>query len=226
MLTDIIQALKNFARGIMQAIEAITNIRAALDVVKGKGLAVVEISSLEEYLNALAQDVAKLSATSDEVEKQNHEYSIKKLATNIDVWKSQLAYQATQDAEMFKSVIEAGQTALKSASLINGGAAVALLACLGNLLAKDPPSEILVIVPRLASALYIFVLGVGFAGVATAIRYLSQAFYSAKWEKRGKTAQIAAITFAVASFVAFFWGGIKATQTITNAQITSCELGE
>jgi hypothetical protein len=207
----------------MQAIEAITNIRAALDVVKGKGLAMVNISSLEEYLNALAQEATKLNATSAEAETQSHEYSTKKSATNIEVWKSQFAYQATQDAEMFKSVIEAGQTALKSASLINGGAAVALLACLGSLLAKDPPSEILAIVPGLASALYIFVFGVGFAGVATAIRYLSQAFYFAKWEKRGKTAQFVAMAFAVASFVAFFWGGIEATQTITNAQITSCK---
>jgi len=42
---------------------------------------------------------------------------------------------------MFKSVIDAGTVALRSATLINGGAAVALLAFIGNIWEKGVAEE-------------------------------------------------------------------------------------
>ena len=47
-------------------------------------------------------------------------------------YNAERAAELSFDIEMFKSVIIAGQAALKSAILINGGATVALLAFIGS----------------------------------------------------------------------------------------------
>ena len=58
--------------------------------------------------------------------------------------------------------------------LINGGAAVALLAFLGNLITNNSGAA----VPSFANAMQAFVLGVFLAAVAYALTYLSQICYN------------------------------------------------
>ena len=143
------------------------------------------------------------------LETQNSErvQATRKFEDEMEVWKVNAPL-------MFNSVIEAGLSALKSATLINGGAAVSLLAFLGNLLTKDPPYGTTYPIHALSQAMLIFFLGVGFSGVATASRYFSQASYSSENECQGDLFRWLAIILALLSFGAFFYGGIEAYYAI------------
>jgi hypothetical protein len=111
---------------------------------------------------------------------------------------------------MFKSVIEAGRTALNALILMNGGAVVALLAFLGNALAKEPPSGFKFRVQVINAAMLVFVLGVGWAGVSLALRYLTQLLGHGRSASVGNKMNYAAIVSGLASLALFFAGGITA----------------
>ena len=101
----------------------------------------------------------------------------------------------------------------RSLLVLNGGAAIALLTFIGNVLNKRPESE-----QRLSHAstvsIRLFVWGMIFATLTAAASYLSQASFV---ELKGKTASWtgnafrgAAVIFAVLSLTAFGWGAIGA----------------
>jgi len=81
--------------------------------------------------------------------------------------------------EMFKAVIMAGQAAIKSAILINGGAAVALLAFTGHVFTTSQDSEV---TAKLACAMAYFVGGIVSGAVASGVVYLTQFMYA--YDKR------------------------------------------
>ena len=110
----------------------------------------------------------------------------------------------SQEVEMFRSVITAGQNALRSVFLMNGAAAVAILTFIGNLANNDPQR-----IPSLAPSLTVFVSGVLLVTVASGATYLSQWFYAhpPKWSRyTGFTLNALAIVLAIASYCAFAWG--------------------
>lgn len=111
------------------------------------------------------------------------------------------------DLEMFRSVIQSGQNALKSALLMNGGASIALLAYIGKLTEAQQAR-----IPAFADALVIFVLGVLAIVVASGSTYLSQWFYaeSEKKERTGLAFNITAVFLGILSYVLFIWGMRKA----------------
>ena len=91
----------------------------------------------------------------------------------LEQWKAQfqsnLAQCAAENAlnlEMFKSVILAGQTALKSCTIMNGGAAVALLAFIGSIWNKSTDIKILKL---LLFSMILYVFGVFYGVVATGL---------------------------------------------------------
>ena len=115
---------------------------------------------------------------------------------------------------MFRSVISAGQSALRSAFLMNGGGAVAVLAFIGNLANNDPQR-----IPSLAPSLTVFVTGVLLVTVASGGTYLSQWFYahiSKRSRYTGHTFNILAIVSAIASYCAFAWGIFDAYTVFAN----------
>jgi hypothetical protein len=83
--------------------------------------------------------------------------------------------QVTWNQEMFKSVISAGQVALRSVILINGGAAVALLAFIGSIWDKSTIDNLTI--KKLLISMAGFVLGVLLGGVAASLTYLVQLLY-------------------------------------------------
>ena len=88
---------------------------------------------------------------------------------------AQYSAERAQDIELFKAVILSGQAALKSAILINGGAAVALLAFIGSVFKSSPNS---VVITKLSCAMVYFVIGVLSGAVASGTAYISQFFYA------------------------------------------------
>ncbi len=77
--------------------------------------------------------------------------------------------------EMFRTVVEYGRDALKAAMLINGGAAVAVLAFIGNIWTIEGSDDA---VRSLACAVAMFGFGVLFAAVSSAFTYITQYFYN------------------------------------------------
>lgn len=183
----------------MNAVEAIEHVRNVLVKTRQQGVSAVQIDAFEAYLADFQKEAPMIGA---EEAKRNYELEIERWELNSAV-----------ELEMFKSVIEAGQTALKASLLMNGGAAAALLAFMGNFLTKDPaPQAGSPMISGIGAALLSFVLALGFAGTATGFRYLSQAAYasSQRWRMSGHVLTVVSIVLALASYFGFFYGAYRA----------------
>jgi hypothetical protein len=122
---------------------------------------------------------------------------------------SQLAeHRAQHEAqlEMFKSVIETGQTAVNTAILVSGGASVALLAFIGNLMTKGQPAPL----PQaFVWALCAFGGGVLLGAMATGARYIAQHSYSRPmpaWQCAGTVFQVVCVGLVLATYGLFAAG--------------------
>ena len=111
--------------------------------------------------------------------------------------------------ETFKSLIEISLAGLKLLALFNGGAAVALLAYLGNVAGKGLP------VPRMHFPMSCYVVGLFCCGLAYLSGYMTQAvLYGEIVEREPEGShvkyQVAGVITAAASLVAFVWGSLAA----------------
>ena len=185
----------------MKTADLITDLKNAIAATKAQGNSTLPIANLESYLS----EMERINSGEETFETQNseREQATRKFEHEMEVWKVNAPL-------MFNSVIEAGLSALKSATLINGGAAVSLLAFLGNLLTKDAPYGTNYPIHELSHAMLIFFFGVGFSGIATAARYFSQAAYAEDKESLANFFRWVAIVLALLSFGAFFCGGLAA----------------
>lgn len=124
---------------------------------------------------------------------------------------SALAYSLQQDhekdLEMLRATIVTGQSALKSALLINGGAAVAMLAFIGNAWSTPKTAQL---VAGLAYGLSLFVWGVMSAACAAGATYLSQAGFGGEFgtnsQRIGRTGMVLAILGVIGAYVLFGLG--------------------
>jgi hypothetical protein len=110
--------------------------------------------------------------------------------------------------EMFRTVIQSGQNALKTAMLMNGGASIALLAFIGKLTEARQGH-----IPAFTNALAVFVLGVFCIVVASGTTYLSQWFYAEEdgWKhKTGFGFNLVSIFLGLSSYGLFLWAMTKA----------------
>ena len=122
------------------------------------------------------------------------------------------AYRAEVDSNgrMLEATIALAGMALKSAMLINGGAAVAMLAYLGNVASKE------VEVGSIPGALSFFVAGVLSAAIGTGCGYLCQATYAEGHHKWGIGLRIAAAVLVISSYIFFGLGGAEAYGSFSN----------
>ena len=138
--------------------------------------------------------------------KQGDEDTISKVA--FEQWKmehaSNLARYSAENAhqvEMFKSVILAGQNALKSVILINGGAAVAILAFVGSTWDKSANTNV---GKKLLISMVLFAFGVLAGGIASGLTYLAQRAYAdEKRRKLGDRLNLAIIFAVIAAYLLF-----------------------
>ena len=198
----------------MRTEKLIADLRTAMQDIRTRGKNEIAIENLEAYLTAVEEIVQ--DPQSQLTEAHRHELTLKQLDLDNKKWEVQSNAYTSYGIELFRAVIEAGQTAIKSAMLMNGGAAVALLAFLGNLLTRSPNFGNAVLIARINTAMLIFLTGVGLAGLTSGFRYVSQALYADRTRpKRGDWARNLAVLLAFSSLVAFLVGGLVAYTAIS-----------
>lgn len=185
-------------------------LRDALRGLKEQKISIVEIVRLERFLDTW-EDGASVGPDQAALEHER--------AVALEQMKLQWSFREQADAQMFTSVIEAGQSALKASTIINGGAAAAVLAFIGGLLkVNESTGPAMASVAPMGVAWFMFMIGLGCAGVATGLRYLSQFAYAAalrvhlrtlkpsKFDTVGTFFNWASIVVAAGSFILFFVG--------------------
>lgn len=175
----------------MESKEVIESFRKQLDQVEGQGGKQVQVSALRAYLNALEKD----AGSSQEYRRQEHEGML-----------AHYTAKTQHSIEMLKAVLEAGKSALHALLIINGGAVVALLGVLSNLVGKAGGPDFAI---ALALPLLLFGIGVLAGATGFAFRYFSQACYSEsdddndEYENWGDRFRYSAIAAALGGYALF-----------------------
>jgi hypothetical protein len=181
----------------MDAKEFAQELREVVADLKTKGIDSIGADNLIRYLDEAARDLSTSGARPSEA-------TIERYKAELHKWVEEHKNIHTQRVEMFRSVIQAGQNALRTAFLMNGGASVALLAFIGHLSSVAPGR-----IPSLAPSLAVFVCGVLVAALATGVTYLSQWFYAGdpSWQKKtGFALNIATILLGLSAYGIFAFG--------------------
>jgi hypothetical protein len=186
-------------RFYMNTTDLLKLIRGAVQNAKREGLEQVRTIDLESMLDSMEIMIAE----EDSAQKHLSEADLAYYKAQVD---SSLAhYHAVVQHErfMFEKVILTGQAALKSAILINGGAATAILAFIGHIWNSGALPKI---VDNLACSLLLFVSGVLLAAVASGTTYLSTDLYSGKFHKCGRAVAAASCLLVSFSYFSFGYG--------------------
>ncbi len=172
--------------------------RKALQDAEAQGLTSVSTKTLHGIFDGIEQQLANAPEEPNAI-------VLEKFRSDLA---GSLAYQEhvnSWNLEGFKQVIALGQSTLRSVMLINGGAAVAVLAFLGNLVTKSPAVPLL----PFAKSMQAFIVGVFLAAVAYGLTYLSQLFYggSKPWHQRtGLVLHVLTVVVAAGSMLVFLLG--------------------
>lgn len=194
----------------MKSSEVVQIFKSAIESTKQNGIEKVSIEDLKAYA-ALLEEAVNESPEDVDAGEANMERYRADLSASITARQ----HQYEHNLEMLRSVITVGQSALKSALLINGGAAVAILAFLGRLFSSESAS---LSIGGLSLALLQFVWGVLAAAIAAGATYFSQAGYGdgfGSWSpKVGIGGHIVAILGVLAAYGFFGVGAWQAYSAI------------
>jgi len=182
---------------MLTAKAAVQIIREQIRRVRGKGGSWVTAESLERLLDHLdsgqaEKDIAALVDAEKEMALAKHRGDLAEYSAKADA-----------QLELFKSVIQSGESARKSFFLLNGGAAVAVLALIGHL------STSAITAPRVnkfALPLLFFACGLLFAAMASGGTYLVQKAYADSRKRRADVLNMVGICVCFGSLVAFCVG--------------------
>ena len=197
----------------MNTQDVIAVIRSALEYGKQKG-DLVSASDLGGLLDNIEKEVSTKEGQGRAA--QPLESALAEYKAKNDANLAEYRVRADSELEQFRSVIQSGQAALKSAILINGGAAVALLAFLGRIWQKPQSTAD---VSGLTMSLLEFIFGVLAVAVASGTTYICQYSYGRNWIKTGHTINIVSILLVVISYILFGLGSYSAYQAfVTHLQ--------
>lgn len=174
-------------------------IRGELDKADKQGRIFFHTNDIRRLLNHI--DAAAKSDSSPEA----NERVIEDFKADDALRPNELQARHDWAIEEYRQTITMGQSTMRSCMLINGGAAVALLAFIGHLATlPDSAGHI----NNFACPLLIYNTGIFFSACAFGFTYLSEYFDSPP-ERVGyaKTFQIFAVLFVIGSLVFFVWGG-------------------
>lgn len=129
---------------------------------------------------------------------------------------------ADEEKMLFEAVISFSHLAIKTLTLLNGGAAVALLAFSGHLASKK--SVNFSIFEKLSHSILLFGCGAGLAFVTAAFTYLAQhqfhrVNHNTFYRRTGIGFQLAAIISALSGLICFGFGLYLASKSIEVASI-------
>ena len=165
-------------------------VKDALTGLQGSGRQSVDISPLLEFIEKAEAD----SPFDGDLVKMSHEFELARMKLNQD-----------GKLEEFRSVIDTAKVALSTSILVNGGATVALLALIGNLLAKAQPGS-LPTPPSLVWALVSFAVGVLAGAIATGTTYSAQYCYHMEHKRLAVTFHASTVILVLGSYAAFVTG--------------------
>jgi len=157
----------------MNANDVIKLLHDSIRAAKEAGTDTLLIKRLEAFTTEI-NNIAQESPTGNALT----EAELERYKAKLSAWVGSRQHEHEWDLEMLRSVITTGQSALKSSLLINGAAAVALLAFIGNIWNIDPS-----VVAGIANALGFYVVGVLLAAVAAGVTYFSQAGFGREFGK-------------------------------------------
>ena len=192
----------------MDAKELFSQLLQVIQKLKDDGVEQIRIEGLVKYLASVVQRLEKDGP-------QFSQASVEQYKAELQKWVEENKFQHAQRLELFRSVIAAGQNALKTSLLMNGGGSVALLAFIGHLSTSSQSSK----VPLLAQSLCLFVFGVLSITVASGFTYLSQFFYAGElgWGRNmGYLMHVLSVLLAIGSYFLFAWGVFEAYQVFSN----------
>ncbi|MDP1573204.1 MAG: hypothetical protein Q8K35_07550 [Thiobacillus sp.] len=162
----------------MKSTEVIDTLRGAIASTKETGVKQVSIADLEAFAARLAETVAR---TPPDV--AAGEAAMEAYRADLSAWVSSRQQHHEHNLEMLRATITTGQSALKSALLINGGAAVALLAFIGSIWTSSNAEKALT---EISLALLLYVFGVLSAATAAGLTYFSQAGFGHEFGKASR----------------------------------------
>jgi hypothetical protein len=111
--------------------------------------------------------------------------------------------QLETDLEVFRAVFVYGQAALKTTILINGGAAIAVMAFLARYVSVENQVANM---QFFLSALLVFGFGVLLGAVTTGFTYLAQSFFAHRKDKLGFSFQVLSVILGLLSLSTFGLG--------------------
>lgn len=186
--------------------EPFDSTRAALGQAEAQGVRWVTVADVRGLVDQLEAASQRPQAMSD----GQAQALMEKYKADLNLWVAQHQHANNWMLENFRSVVLIGQAALKSAILINGGAAAALLAFIGHL---STSTTLNVRIGPFANATLCFVFGVLLAAIAAGGTYISQHAYSFPTQlaqRIGKAFQVAVVLLVLGAYALFGFGALKA----------------
>jgi hypothetical protein len=181
----------------MESQGLIQKIRTAVVDAQAKGYSVVPIPTLLTFLDDLASHAT---------------VSVAAAKFQSDVTLESYKGQQQASLELFRSVVQAGQATLRTAMIINGGAAAALLAFIGNIWSRASAAgvptagpDISMLTRQLGRPLVLFTFGVLLGAVAMGTTYLTQVAFKTS-EQRGEQCRRLTIVLVGGALLAFAAG--------------------
>ena len=176
----------------MESQEIINVIKQTLNKTKEQGEKVVTLDALDSYLDGLKESITKNEKVDIKLSDYEHERGL----AHYD------AIQA-QNREMLRATITYSQAALKSIIIINGGAAAAILAFIGNVWSVSISATT---ASGLTNSILLFGFGLLSASLGTAFTYLTQYCYMEERKEWGSGLHITTLVLVLISFVLFGFG--------------------
>jgi len=176
-------------------------LKQTIEQIRASGTAAIYCDNLIAYLTEVSE---KPSADPSPAELEHMKFQFQQT-----VEQTKATYSISM--ENFRAVIAAGQSAIRTMLVLNGGAAVAMLAFIGHLATESSTQGS---IGRYATTILFFALGALAAATVSAGTYLGQWFYghyaSPTHVKIGHYLNVAVIVVGLASLGLFTGGMIDA----------------
>ncbi len=129
------------------------------------------------------------------------------------IWEVQMEDRLGRDAEMMGGIIAYGNLALKSVILVNGAAAVALLAFLGHIWGTNDAT--LNVAVKAGESLGWFVAGTCVGVAAAGMAYVAQVVFLEVGQRPGNIARVFVVALGIVGLVDFAIGASEAVKAFT-----------